>query len=206
MANIFDVHGDVSLGSTTSTDWGRVETTLSGSTAAAMQRLRDRNPHPQMIPMLEPAMSNQDIAKFRGELLLKLLEIESTRCNAKTEEDERTESLAQVLEGGDHIVSRIRAGMEKYMSLLGIHEEGPPVLSIDEMNSRSIFNEQLYGPTERRVVQMTSSQDELWKSMGRAFNHLSLPLDRVSLMDANITRGGPNSPEDQVTMILRVLR
>jgi hypothetical protein len=205
MANIFDVHGDVSLGSTTSTDWSRVETTLSGSTAAAMQRLRDRNPHPQIIPMPEPAMSNQDIAKFRGELLLKLLEIESTRCNAKTEEDERTESLAQVLEGGDHIVSRIQAGMEKYMSLLGIHEEGPQVLSIGEMQRESVFREPNSSLAERRV-RMTPREEDVWLSICRAFSHMNLPVDRAILMDANVNAGGRSSPEDQVTFTFRVNR
>ncbi len=151
-------------------------------------------------------MSDQDIAKFRGQLLLKLLEIESTRCNAKTEEDERTESLAQVLEGGDHIVSRIQAGMAKYMALLGIDEEVRLPMSIAEMQGQSVFNNTTPIGVEHRVVQMTPRQEELWASMHRAFSHLNLPLDRVSLMDANINRGGARSPEDQVTMTFRVLR
>lgn len=206
--NIFDVPLDYRSpsggasqmvdGSTTATDWNRVLKTALRNTHT--------DPKPEMVPMPEPAMSNQDIVKFRGQLLLKLLEIESTRCNAKTEEDERTESLAQVLEGGDHIVSRIQAGMEKYMTLLGIHEGEGPTLSIDEMQRNSIFNHNTSSGTERRVVQMTRSQEELWSSMGRAFSQMNMPMDRVSLMDADINRGGPRSPEDQVTMTFRVLR
>lgn len=152
-------------------------------------------------------MSDQNVVQFRGQLLLKLLEIESTRCNAKTEEDERTESLAQVLEGGDHIVSRIQAGMGKYMALLGLEEEViRPPMSVDEMQMNSVFNYTHPAGVERRVVQMTRNEEELWRNIGRAFGQIGMPLDRAALMDANLNRGGNRSPEDQITMTFRVLR
>lgn len=152
-------------------------------------------------------MSNQDIAKFRGELLLKLLEIESTRCNAKTEEDERTESLAQVLEGGDHIVSRIQAGMDKYMMLLNIHEEDPPVLSIAEMQRESVLN---VSPSPRRpdtvIVEVPAREAQIWDQIKREIGRNGFAFDRMSIMDMEVHRGGPLSPEDQLTCTFRILR
>lgn len=212
MANIFDVHGDVSLGvsgttATTAIDWGNVQTTLNSSPLAEALRRRGHASQPQMIPMPEPIMSDNDIAKFRGQLLLKLLDIESTRCNAKTEEDERTESLAQVLEGGDHIVSRIHVGMEKYMTLLGIHEEGPPVLSIAEMQESSVFGQYQRPRREgNTVVEVSLSEAETWDRIKRELGRHGLSFERMSLMGLDTNLGGRSSPEDQLTCTFRILR
>lgn len=166
----------------TSIDWSQVRHSNSN---IRMEPL-------QPAPAPEPEMSSPDIALIRGQLLLKLLDIENSRCNAKEDEDDRIESLAQVLEGGDHVVSRIHSGMAKYMSLLGIEEEEPMT------QGRSVFGD--------RRIPMTQNQAAFWDSLGRTFEHLNLPMDKISLMDANLHRGGSGSPEDQVTMTIRILR
>lgn len=196
-------------GANTFTEWSRIHDTLNGHSLTESLRERVRGPRPEMIPMPEPTMSEPDIALIRGQLLLKLLDIENSRCNAKSDEDDRTDSLALVLEGDDHIIHRIQSGMAKYMALLGIeedYEDHTPPRSIDEMQRNSIFNHTMPAGVERRVVQMTQSQADLWEGIGRAFRHLNMPMDRVSLMDADLNRGGSRSPEDQVTMTFRVLR
>lgn len=159
-----------------------------------------------MIPMPEPIMQEPDITLIQGQLLLKLLDIESTRCNAKSDEDDRTDSLANVLEGADHIVERIQSGMAKYMALLGIEENSPPALSIAEMQERSVFNEMNGTTTTHRTVAMTAYQVEMWHSMIRAFDQAGMNIRRAELMGADLNRGGRLSLEDQMTLTFRVRR
>lgn len=146
---------------------------------------------------------------IRGQLLLKLLEIESARCNAKTDEDERTESLAQLLEGDDHIIERIHSGMKKYMSLLGIDEEAAhsPAMSIAEMQESSVFGNP---PRPRRpgttVVQVTTEEAAMWDRIKRQCGQHGLDMTRMELMHIATNRGGPTSPEDQITCTFRIYR
>lgn len=150
---------------------------------------------------------------IRGQLLLKLLEIESTRCNAKTDEDERTESLAQLLEGEDHILERIHSGMNKYMSLLGIDDpdniESRPlsIAEMQEMQESSVFGNP---PRPRRqgttVVQVTNEEAAMWDRIKRQCGQHGLDMTRMELMHIATNRGGPTSPEDQITCTFRIYR
>lgn len=90
------------------------------------------------------------------------------------------------------------------MELLGI-ENAPPVISITEMQARSVFQEP--NPSLReRVVRMTPREEDVWRSIVRVFDQASMPIDRAVLMEADLNRGGRTSPEDQMTLTFRVNR
>lgn len=59
-----------------------------------------------------------EMRKARSDIMLKLLEIERTRCLSKKDEEERTEGLAGLLEGDDMFLARIEQGLDKYLSLM----------------------------------------------------------------------------------------
>lgn len=63
-------------------------------------------------------MKPEELQKLRGSLLLQLLEIESERCKNHEDAEDRTDSFAHLLEGSDHVVERIRTGVEKYLALV----------------------------------------------------------------------------------------
>lgn len=201
------------------TDWGEIQRTLSSGVFTARRDFESlttalgqskysyyAGERPQLLPLPETTMSEPDINLIRGQLLLKLLDIEATRCNAKSDEDDRTDSLAQVLEGDSHIVERIHSGMAKYMALLGI-DDTPPVLSIAEMQESSVFNPQ---PSPRRqgtvVVEVGRQEAEVWDQVKREAGRNGLDFNRLSLMNIQTHRGGHSSPEDQITCTFRILR
>lgn len=83
-------------------------------------------PPPQPTPSQAELMKPEALAKLKGDLLLKLLEIEGIRCKGKLSEEERSESLAMLLEGEDHVVDRISKGIDKYLALIGAAPQGIP--------------------------------------------------------------------------------
>ena len=147
-------------------------------------------------------MSDNEIAQFRGKLLLKLLDIENSRCNSREDEDDRTDSLASVLEGEDHIIARLSKGMDKYMDLLGI---SPAPRSINDMMSDSVLrpNETPAGMVN---VRARREEVEVWDRIKREAGRHGLNFDNVSLMNIETHMGGRSSPEDQITCTFRVLR
>lgn len=152
-------------------------------------------------------MADPDVTLLKGQLLLKLLDIENSRCNAKTDEEERTDSLAQVLEGDDHIVARIHAGMAKYMALLGVEERPTPAMSIAEMQRTSVFRSRSdleNGRTE--LVPMSGSERALWEDVLTSIRNTGLGVTRATVMHTDLHRGSSNSPEDQLTLTIRLLR
>ena len=87
-----------------------------------------------------------ELRKARSEIMLKLLEIERTRCLSKKDEEERTEGLAGLLEGDDIFLARIEKGLDKYLNLMfgdyvrpQVYPE-PPLLPYSHLN-QNILNE-----------------------------------------------------------------
>jgi hypothetical protein len=76
-----------------------------------------------------------ELRKARSDIMLKLLEIERTRCLSKKDEEERTEGLAELLEGDDIFLARIEKGMDKYLKLMFGTSDVVPAPSLATMFS-----------------------------------------------------------------------
>jgi hypothetical protein len=76
-----------------------------------------------------------ELRKARSDIMLKLLEIERTRCLSKKDEEERTEGLADLLEGDDIFLARIEKGMDKYLKLMFGTSDVVPAPSLATMFS-----------------------------------------------------------------------
>lgn len=80
----------------------------------------DPNPSYQIATSSKPPVKipEAEMRKARSDIMLKLLEIERTRCLSKKDEEERTEGLAGLLEGDDIFLARIEQGLGKYLNLM----------------------------------------------------------------------------------------
>lgn len=150
------------------------------------------------LPATEPSKPKSDIALFKGQLLLKLLEIESTRCNSKEDEEERTNSLAMILEGDESILNRIHSGMSRYMDLLGI-EEAPPE-SI-ELLKRPVSS----GGANQAILNVEETR--FWNNLTFALGQVGVTRERLgSVTPIETTIGDePNRLGQQVDMKFRIV-
>lgn len=130
--------------------------------------------------------SEKEIADLKSQILLKLLEVEIARCNTMAEEDDRTDAMAQVVEGGDHILDRVSSGIRKYLEVLGLAES----LSFED------------SPSEARVL-VTPHRERLFSQIEDCLCHLAVPIDRAELVDGSIlpTQGRPYR---EISLRLRV--
>lgn len=129
------------------------------------------------LPATELPKPEPDTTSFKGQLLLKLLEIESDRCSSKEDEEERTNSLAMILEGDDNILNRIQSGMSKYMSLLGIEES--PRESIGPVVSRGA-----------NTTTLNAAETKLWDQITNSLSQVGVTRERIgSVSPINVTIG-----------------
>ncbi len=178
---IFSDHGRLtSTAAASSIDWGSVTsrrdsilgepyTTNTRPTAGSSTRV------PQMTPV--------DLSSVKAELLVKLLEIEGVRCKSKVSEDERTESLAQLLEAEDHVLQRISKGMERY---LGLIQQPMSIMAVPAPSSRNTLTDE-----EMRVWEQIQTEVRARTGQG---------LSRFSLMHFAVNTSSPRPLETQITL------
>jgi hypothetical protein len=76
------------------------------------------------------------MAIIRSDILLKLLDIEKARCLSKRDDEERSDSLASLTEGGEPHMSIILSGLEKYMEMLFGPERIEPAVVVPPVDDR----------------------------------------------------------------------
>ena len=154
-------------------------------------------PKLEPLPAPEPVKEGFCRESFKGQLLLKLLEIESSRCSSKEDEEERTDALAMILEGDDNILNRIQSGMAKYMNLLGIEDSSQEDVS-------SVWNKPRRPGTT--LLQVDDLEVKTWDALKREVGRNGFRFDRLVFHSIETNRGGRGSPEDQITCTFSVLR
>lgn len=120
-----------------------------------------------------------DKRSIQESILLKLLDAEIARSNNNEDVDDRREALAQLSEGADIVLDRIKTGIRKYVALLDPERDAPmQEFSVEQPEAS---DEELFFEHIRRFFKMNFSSDYLKKDFLQSITSGATPSGALEI-------------------------